>query len=462
MEQDNETSHEENLRRSQSAGGPLPAPDFRVLFESLPGLYLVLDPDLRIVAVSDAYAQATMTKREEILGCGIFEVFPDNPADPYATGVRNLKSSLRRVLRDRTADTMPVQKYDIRRPEGAGRGFEERYWSPINAPVFGPDGQLAYIVHRVEDVTEFILQKQKKDLQEKVTEELLQEEERMRAEIYARNQEIARMNLQLQQANDELGRLYEKTRELDRVKTQFFANMSHELRTPLTLILGPVEQWLKSNTLSDPQRHDLEVVRRNAKLLLRHVNDLLDVAKLEAGRMVLRYTEIDLAGLVRLVGFAFEALAAERQIRYVVDVVETVRCQVDPEKVQRTLINLLANAINYTPPGGLVVLTLRMEDDRAAISIKDSGPGIPAHLREQIFERFWQGEALAHGHQEGTGLGLAIVKEFVALHGGDIVVEDAPGGGALFRVTLPLAAPDGVVVHPGTTGFYEETEDTVV
>lgn len=85
MKQDNETNHEENLRRSRGAGGPPPTPDFRVVFESLPGLYLVLDPDLRIVAVSDAYAQATMTKREEILGRGIFDVFPDNPADPQAT-----------------------------------------------------------------------------------------------------------------------------------------------------------------------------------------------------------------------------------------------------------------------------------------------------------------------------------------------------------------------------------------
>ena len=465
MEQDNKTSHEETLRRSRGAGATPPAPDFRAVFESLPGLYLVLDPDLRIVAVSDAYAKATMTKREEILGCGIFEVFPDNPADPQATGVRNLKSSLLRVRRDLTADTMPVQKYDIRKPERAGRDFEERYWSPINAPVFGPDRQLAYIIHRVEDVTEFIRQKEKGDLQEKVTEELRQEEERMQAELYARNREIAGMNLKLQQANDELGRLYEQTKELDRVKTQFFANMSHELRTPLTLILGPVEQLLKSDGIEDLQRRDLEVVRRNAKLLLHHVNDLLDVAKLEAGHMVLRCTEIDLAGLVRLVGFAFESLAAERQIGYAVDAVQTVKCRVDPAKVRRILLNLLSNAIKFTPPGGRIALTLRTEDDRAVISIEDSGPGIPAHLRERIFERFWQGETIAHGHPEGTGLGLAIVKEFVMLHGGAIAVEDAPGGGALFRVTLPLVAPaaaDTLDVHPEPAGFFEDAGERVV
>jgi PAS domain-containing protein len=104
------------------------------LFESTPGRSLVLSPDLVIVAVSDAYLDATMTVREEIIQRGIFDVFPDNPDDPGATGVRNLESSLQRVLRERVADTMPLQKYDIRRPRAEGAEFEERYWAPVNMP----------------------------------------------------------------------------------------------------------------------------------------------------------------------------------------------------------------------------------------------------------------------------------------------------------------------------------------
>src|SRR5919204_6135313 len=133
---------------------PLAAPDFRSLFESAPGSYLVLTPDLRIVGVSGAYLRATMTRREEILGRGLFDVFPDNPDDPAASGVRNLADSLDRVLKNRRSDAMAVQKYDIRRPESEGGGFEERFWSPVNSPVLEPDGELAYIIHRVEDVTE--------------------------------------------------------------------------------------------------------------------------------------------------------------------------------------------------------------------------------------------------------------------------------------------------------------------
>src|SRR5919201_1367760 len=126
-------------------------PDFRALFEAAPGLYLVLDPELRIVGASDAYLEATMTRREDILGRGIFDVFPDNPDDPEATGVANLRASLERVRRHGRPDTMAVQKYDIRKPPEDGGGFEVRYWSPTNSPVHDDRGRLAYIIHRVED-----------------------------------------------------------------------------------------------------------------------------------------------------------------------------------------------------------------------------------------------------------------------------------------------------------------------
>jgi len=135
-------------------------PDFRKLFESSPDLYLVLTRGLTIVAVSDAYLRATMTRRQEILGRPLFEVFPDNPDDSTATGVHNLRTSLGRVLRGRIADAMPVQKYDIQRPASAGGGFEERFWSPVNSPVLDDAGEVTYIIHRVEDVTESVRLKQ--------------------------------------------------------------------------------------------------------------------------------------------------------------------------------------------------------------------------------------------------------------------------------------------------------------
>ena len=181
-----------------------PAPDFQVLFQSAPGLYLVLTSQLNIVAVSDAYLRATMTKREEILGRGIFDVFPDNPDDPSATGVRNLRTSLQRVIQDKTPDTMAVQKYDIRKPESEGGGFEERFWSPVNSPVFGSDKGLAYIIHRVEDVTEFVRLKQQTLEQEKLAEKLRTHAGQMEAEIFQRAAEVQEANRRLEAANQAL------------------------------------------------------------------------------------------------------------------------------------------------------------------------------------------------------------------------------------------------------------------
>lgn len=131
-----------------------PASDFRALFEGSPNPYLVLDPHFKIVAVNDAYCQATMTNRKTILGRDIFDVFPDNPADLEATGVGNLRASLERVLQFRRPDTMAIQKYDIPRPASEGGSFEERYWSPLNSPVLDGRGKVSWIIHRVEDVTE--------------------------------------------------------------------------------------------------------------------------------------------------------------------------------------------------------------------------------------------------------------------------------------------------------------------
>jgi len=130
--------------------------DFRALFQAAPGLYLVLTPDFVIAGASDAYLRATMTERDVIVGRHLFEVFPDNPDDPEATGVGNLRESLERVLRFRRPDAMAIQKYDVRRSDGS---FEERHWSPLNNPVLDANGDVVWIIHRVEDVTEVMLLK---------------------------------------------------------------------------------------------------------------------------------------------------------------------------------------------------------------------------------------------------------------------------------------------------------------
>jgi PAS domain-containing protein len=183
------------------------AQDFRALFEGAPGLYLVLTPGFTIVAVSDAYLRATMTEREAIIGRHLFDVFPDNPDDPKATGVGNLRTSLEAVLSMGRPDAMAVQKYDIRRPEEEGGAFEVRYWSPLNAPVLDENGAVAFIIHRVEDVTEFVRLKQEDVANRARAAELLSGVERAEAEVYERAQQVLAANRRLEAANAELAAL---------------------------------------------------------------------------------------------------------------------------------------------------------------------------------------------------------------------------------------------------------------
>ncbi len=263
--------------------------------------------------------------------------------------------------------------------------------------------------------------------------------------------------LKLESANTELETLYEKLKEIDELKTQFFANVSHELRTPLALILGPTQKLLAGDALTSEQRHDLELIDSNARILLKQVNDLLDISKLEANKMSMRYAEVDLAQLVRLSAANFNALAQEQKIAFVVETPQSFPAQVDSEKIQRVLLNLLSNAFKFTPPGGRVrcvvsaVTKAGEKDVSAVITVEDSGAGVPLELREVIFERFRQGEESSTRRFGGTGLGLAIVKDFVQLHGGTIAVGEASEGGASFRVELPIVAPKDMAVSTLTS-----------
>ncbi len=229
-----------------------------------------------------------------------------------------------------------------------------------------------------------------------------------------------------------------RLKELDELKTQFFANVSHELRTPLALILGPTENLLKT-PLNEEQRGRIQGIERNARLLLKHVNDLLMVSKLKAGKMFLQYSEFDFCRLVRVTAGYFETLASDRHIRYELETPESLFVQGDPEKIEHVLLNLLANAFKFTPDGGIIRIALETADEgRIAVSVSDSGIGVRPEHRQIIFEAFRQAEGGLARRFGGTGLGLAIVKDFVELHQGKVSVDDAREGGARFTVEIPM------------------------
>ena len=244
---------------------------------------------------------------------------------------------------------------------------------------------------------------------------------------------------EIAQKNTDLQALLERIRELDEIKMQFFANVSHELRTPLALIIGPAERLITSGSTMrlEEQRETADVIVRNARMLLKHVNDLLDISKLEERKLKIELHETDVSALVRFIASHFDILAAERQINFCVETTPLHVSAVDPEKLQRVLMNLLSNAFKFVPTGGTVRCILEVSRNGFVLSVEDSGPGVKPELRHAIFERFRQGDGGADRRFGGTGLGLAIAKEFVEMHRGSIEVLESQLGGALFQVTLP-------------------------
>ncbi len=408
---------------------PLPTPDFKTLFESAPGLYLILTTDLTIVAVTDAYARATMTVREDILGHGLFEIFPDNPDDPDATGTSNLGASLQRVLQTRAADTMAVQKYDIRKPNG---DFEVRYWSPVNTPVLNAMGAVEYIIHRVEDVTEFIRLKQASIEQDKLNEALQTKAGQMEAEIYQRAQELQQVNQRLRDANAELKGSNE---ELD----AFSHSVAHDLRAPLRAIEGFSHLLMERNgaDLDDEARHYLDIIHTRTLGMGHIIDDLLTLS-----RMTRKSMEKETIKPARLIQEALQELDAEQQGRQIeLTVGELPPFEADPALLRQVFVNLLSNALKYTrkqPIAQIEIGTQNTDEGECVYFIRDNGVGFDMRYVDKLFGVF---QRLHRADEfEGTGLGLTIVRRVVNRHGGRVWAEGVPGEGATFYFTLPDSA----------------------
>ncbi|MEO6759690.1 MAG: tetratricopeptide repeat protein [Saprospiraceae bacterium] len=232
-------------------------------------------------------------------------------------------------------------------------------------------------------------------------------------------------------------------RELDRLKSAFFANISHEFRTPLTLILGPLQKWLGGPAASGADAteirvpaKDLRMVGRNASRLLDLVGQLLDLSKLESGKLRLSVSAGDVAKILRVIGYSFDSMAEQGGINYRISVPENaVPAWFDRDQLEKIATNLLSNAFKNTAAGGQVDFQAELREDRLFLQVSDSGQGIAADQLDRIFDRFYQVENT--GNAMSTGIGLALVKELVALHGGTIQVESQLGEGSVFRVELP-------------------------
>lgn len=399
--------------------------DFRRFFEASPAAVLALEAaePFRIVAVTEEYLNVTRTRRDEIVGRGIFEVFPDNPAEATASGVRNLRASLRRVASQGVRDTMALQQYDI--PSSGAGAFETRWWSPTNAPVFGADGRLQYILHRVDDVTEYICHRQSGGppaahwaLRERLT--------IMESQIYERTREAQETNCRLEAAN---ARLADEAAR----KSEFLAVLAHELRTPFAALSLRLQGLKRQGPPIGSFTETLDKALRQTQRIRGFIDDMLDYAEFGTGRHKERPVPIDLEAFVRAI-VEERTLVRPAQVNIVSPPLAMVGTW-EPSRLEHIVGNVLDNALKF---GNGLPIEVRIEEEtgKALIHIQDHGIGIEAEKLGAIFERFVRASPI--DSYPGLGLGLAIVREFAATLGGEILVTSKPGDGSTFTIVLPL------------------------
>ncbi len=288
-------------------------------------------------------------------------------------------------------------------------------------------------------------------------------EQEIENRTYALTQAKRRLELQameLTEAHENLKVLYEELKEknrqlryLDQLKTEFVFTVSHEIRTPLTTIREGVALILDRvfGEITAEQEDILRTVLADIDRLSRIVSDFLDIAKIESGRLALDKREVDLSELLQGCLKSFVPVAEGKGLELISEVEEGLLSQCDPDRINQVLVNLLGNALKFTEEGFIRVEAKRSEDGRwVQVVVEDTGPGIPDEDKEKVFDKFYQVGRKAGPGPQGTGLGLPISKRLVELHGGQMWVEDRPGGGSRFCFTLPLEEVRSYVQDTGS------------
>ena len=254
--------------------------------------------------------------------------------------------------------------------------------------------------------------------------------------------ETAALGAAFNEMADELQREAGRRDQLDRMKDEFVLTASHELRSPLTSVQGFAELlMLERENLSPKQAETVEIILDNTRHLVRLLNDLLDLARSDAGRLAIKPVPTEVGPLVEDAVRSIRALteASDQSLATTVEP-NLPQVSVEPDRIRQVLVNLLTNAHEYSPPGASIRATAARASDEVEIAVIDDGPGIPPEQLEHIFDRFTRGDAGLTQRVGGTGLGLAISKSLVELHGGTIAVDSTPGEGSTFRIRLPILA----------------------
>lgn len=393
--------------------------DYQALFKQSPSLHLILSLDFTILDASDEYLRATLTKREDILGKNVFDVFPDNPRNPLANGVSNMRISLERVVREKATDSMAVQRYDMDRydpnqSQNQRNHFEERYWSVKNAPILDNAGNILYIIHQTADVTDVFQARKERAYSTKSNLEQNQ------AEVYQKGHDLQRMKRELERSNMEL--------------EQFAYVASHDLREPLRMIASYAQLLERRYQGKLDQKADKFIwyITDGVNRMQSLIQDILTYSR--AGRGDLNRELTDFESLFFRILTSLKPLIEGNDATITHDPLPTFR--VDPIQISQVFQNLLNNAIKFRRPEPLRihVSAKKQFDEKWLFSVEDNGIGIESEFQTKVFDLFKR--LYPKDQYPGTGLGLAICKKIIERHGGRIWVESRPEKGSVFYFTL--------------------------
>ena len=326
-----------------------------------------------------------------------------------------------------------MDEFDIQSREGEGTRVSVVKWLP---PQAADDAR-----GRADFLRDFV----NTDEDDSALEELARQNRdlvQVLGELEEKREQLERLNARLEESNQELNRANAQLRELSAMKEEFLALTTHDLRSPLTVISGVIN-FFTSGRLGDmtpEQKNMVSMMERNTQNLIELVNDLLDASKLESGTMRLDLSTIELRGLTDELREQMQPLAAEKEIALgeeIPDGLPPVRA--DRAKLRRVLVNLVSNALKFTPRGGRVSLSAACEGGFVRVSVTDTGVGIPEDDLRDIFDKYAQARSRATRSEKGTGLGLYITRQLVELHGGRIGVNSEVGRGSTFSFTVPVA-----------------------
>ncbi len=356
---------------------------YRTIINTTAEGYCLLNPDLKMVDLNTSLCRMLKYSREEILSTPPATLIEEGKRIAFKGALNSILSSNQKVF-----ETVLTTKYG------------EPVYAILNASTIrNRKGKLLWLVVFVTDVSPL-----------KEAEETLKK------------------------ANDDL-------KKVNLMKSEFVSYASHELRTPLTSIKNAISILVKEKAgpCNDTQAHFLKIAARNIDRLSELINDVLDLSKLEAGKLEFRSSELRLTDVVQNISTLFQAQASERKIQFKSDAMQNLPpVYADADRVEQVLCNLLSNALKFTPEGGRVCISSEKADDWVTISISDTGPGLSEEDQARVFDRFYQGSNGLGQTMKGTGLGLSISKELVELQGGKISVESRSGGGCRFFFTLPV------------------------